>query len=395
MRFFNLRVLFLILSVSFTTQAQDRFVKGHYVSIANDTIRGWIMYRDTYLRQITFKTDLKAQKQTLGENEVRSFAFENGQTYELVNFADKNAPSNLTYARKIGGDVISLYYSHGQFLMGSEEKSYFIIRKGKPSNSGEAMTRHQKNVGALNVLFNDCPEVKDNAGKTAISEELLLDKLGEYHKCKSAPFKNYSPVSRKRVGFGVFAGVGMSEFNLSGNEHYEGTSFNRSTNPLFGLIMTFTPAKKASSIFSMQVELLYTSMNFEGTYWTQREVSGYYITINSSTTVESQIIMPRFGFRLTGRSNVLNPYLSAGISVPHIAITDSYDTETVTINSGSETTESEDTIEIGNTGFWLGAGLKKNVGKRSALFADVTASFLGIDGDGTALMIAPRLGFMF
>ena len=105
--------------------------------------------------------------------------------------------------------------------------------------------------------------------------------------------------------------------------------------------------------------------------------------------------MPRFGFRLTGRSNFVNPYLSAGVSVPHIAITDSYDTETVTINSGSETTESDDTIEIGNTGFWLGAGLKKNVGKRSALFADVTANFLGIDGDGTALMIAPRLGFMF
>jgi hypothetical protein len=395
MRFFNLRVLFLILSVSITTQAQDRFVKGHYVSTANDTIRGWIKYRDSYLRQIIFKTDRKAQKQTLGENEVRSFAFENGQTYELVNFADKNAASNLTYARKVGGDVISLYYSHGQFLMGSEEKSYFIIRKGKVSNSGEAMTRHQKNVGALNVLFNDCPEVKEKAGKTGISEELLLDQLEEYHKCKSTPFKNYSPVSRKLVGFGVFAGVGRSELTLTGNEHFEGTTFNPSTQPIFGLIMTITPSKKASSIFSMQMELLYTSMNFEGTYSTQREVSGYYITINSSTTVESQIIMPRVGFRLAGRSNVANPYFSAGVSVPHIAITDSYDTETVTINNGSETTESEDTIQIGTAGFWLGAGLKKNVGKKSALFMDVTANFLGLDGDGTALMLAPRLGFMF
>jgi hypothetical protein len=394
MRILSLVVL-SILSVSLSTQAQDRFIKAYYVSTKNDTIHGLIRYRDSYPQGISFKGDLKSPAQFLGVEEVKSFTFENGQTHELVNFADKNAPVNLSYAKKIGGDEISLYYSHGQFLMGSNEKSYFIIRKGKGSTSSEAMSRYQKNVGAFNILFNDCPEVKEKATKLAVSEELLQDRLEEYHACKSAPFKSYTPASRKRLHFGVFTGLSMSDLNLSGKEHLEGTTFNRSNKPLYGLMMTITPSRKASSVFSMQFELLYTSMQFEGTYAAEREAGGYNFKIISSTTVESQIIMPRFGFRLTGRSNVLNPYLSFGFAAPNISISESYDVLTVTINSGTETTESHDSIDIGSGGAWAGVGLKKGLSKERALFVDVTVNYMSTNDNGNVIMIAPRLGFMF
>lgn len=394
MRIPNLLVLSFILLFSFSAQAQDRFLKAHYVSTKNDTIYGMIRYRESYPQGITFKADLKAPAQSLGKDEVKSFKFENGQTYELINFADKNAPTNLTYAKKLGGDAILLYHSHGQFLMGSDEKTFFVIKKGKASNSGEAMTRYQKNVGAFNVLFNDCPDVKDKAGKSAVSEDLLLARLREYHDCKSVPFKSYVPASRMPLQFGAFAGLSTAFLNLSGEEHLEGTTFNTSNLPLLGLMMTITPSKKVSSIFSMQLELLYTSMKFTGTYAAQREVAGYNISIISSTNVESQIIMPRFGFRLTGRSNSINPYLSFGIGAP-ISISDSYDIATVTINSGSETTESHDSIDIGNGAVWAGVGLKKDLRDDRGLFLDVTFNYMGTNNSGNVIMIAPRLGFMF
>lgn len=394
MRIVCLLVLVTI-STPFLSQAQDRFIKAYYVSTRNDTVRGLIRYRDSYPRGLTFKTDLKAPGQDLSTNEVKSFTFENGQTYELVNFADKNAPSNLTYAKKLGGNSISLYQSHGQFLMGSEEKSFFVIKKGKASNSAEAMSRYQKNIGAFNVLFNDCPDVKEKAAKTAVSEELLLERLAEYHTCKSAPFKSYIPAGGRRLQFGVFTGVSIANLSLSGDEHLENASFNTSTKPHVGAMMTFTPGKKTSSIFSMQLELMYTSMFFQGTYNAQRSVGGYDITINSSTTVNSQIVMPRLGIRLTGRSNVLNPYLTFGIGAPISIKSESNDVNTVTINNGSETTETQDSIEIGNGAVWGGAGLRKNLAKDRALFVDVTLNLLSASEGGNVMMIMPRVGFMF
>ncbi len=395
MRFNYLLALFSLLSISFSMHGQDRFIKAYYVSTKNDTIQGMIRYRDSYPRGLTFRTELKSTSQDLGPEEVKSFTFENGQTYELVNFADKNAPSNLIYAKKLGGNAVSLYYSHGQFLMGSDEKSFFVIKKGKVSNSGEAMTRYQKNVGAFNVLYSDCPDTREKAAKDGIGEELLLERLEEYHACKSAPFKSFIPESRKRLHFGFFVGASMADLNLSGEEHLDRTSFNRSTKPLYGLMMTITPTKKVSSVFSMQLELLYTSMQFNGTYSDEREVGGYNIKVNSSTTVESQIIMPRFGFRLTGRSNVLNPYVSFGIAAPNISISDSHDVKTVTINSGTETSEANDSIEIGSGGLWIGAGLKRDLSKGRALFADLTFNYMSTNDSGNVLMIVPRLGFMF
>lgn len=388
-----LLLIFFIFSISLSTHAQDRFVKGYYVTPKNDTIHGLIRYRDTYLQEITFKADRKALSKNLGTEEVKSFAFENGQTYELVNFADKNAPSSPTYARKLGGDAMSLYHSHSQFLMGSYEKGFFVLKKGKVSNSAEAMSRLQKNTGAFNILFQDCAEVKNNAIKSGIDDEVLLETLKQYHECKGQPFKSYTPVRRRKFHFGVFVGASISEISFSGEEHLAGTTFNKSTKPQFGVLMRFTPTKKASSIFSMQLEFLYTSVAFQGTYADERDVSGYHIKVNSTTSLESQIIMPRFGFQLTGRSNFLNPYVTFGIGLPGIVTSKSYDYKTVAINSSSETTEEYDTMEVGVASVWAGAGLKKNFGKNSSLFADVIFSLVA--GDGTVSMIAPRVGFTF
>src|SRR5215218_9067795 len=122
-------------------------------------------------------------------------------------------------------------------------------------------------------------------------------------------------------------------------------------------MMLVRPSSIKSSILYLQVELLYHRMTFSGSSYYERSAAGYDFKYTSTTKVEIQRLAPRLGFRLHARSNILNPYFSAGISGPSLMPASSSQHKVVQINEGFETYDTEP-VENAGVGWWIGAGLK-------------------------------------
>lgn len=393
---FRLVLFFIILSSCTESFAQDRFGPGYYVNKENDTIRGFIQYKDSYYRNIVFRRELKSKSQHLSATDAKSFSFILGNSYQLINFAAKDALSNQVFAKILFAGAVNLYASHSQFLIGSEQKGHFLLTKWKSSNSSEAIAKYQKNVGAFNVLFFDCPSVQATAHKSAIAEEQLVDILKKYHECRSLKYHEFTPQESRRLRFGFFGGISSTQLSFSGNEAYlNESSFPTSVGPRFGALMLLNPTRKPSSVFNLQVELQYASAEFNATSIYENEVAGYLVQRTSTTTINYKDLIARLGFRLHARSNVVNPYFSFGIGANGFGSVKTHLRQTDTINGVSETTESQPSIKLRGISGWAAVGLKKEVTKGRAFFLDVGFENSPVTQGGKLKVLNARVGYIF
>jgi len=392
----KITLFFLFLCSFFTAcYSQARFGPGYYVSHQNDTVKGFIKYHGNSYGRIIFRSDLHSDDQIISPTEAKFFAFESGNSYKLQNFAQTNKPVNEVFARILVVGTVDLYVFYNQYLMVSPTKGQFILTKVKAVNNDETMAQHQRNIGAFNVLFFDCPALRGVAEKTNITEEPLIQLVRKFHECKSLPYKEFSAEKRKNVQWGVYGSLSFSSISFSGDEEaLNVTSFETSVNPGVGAMVLLTPSRKHSSIFSMQMELFYMAMHYSGNAYVEKSISGYDFKTTTSTSIDYHRIAPRIGFRFTARSNSLNPYISFGINGPSFIATKSQYVKSVKINDGSEKTETT-SIDIASISGWAGIGVKKPMKNGSAIFLDGVFEMLPASDGGKVTVVNPRIGFIF
>lgn len=381
--------------LQFPCVAQDRFGKGYYVTSQRDTVRGFIKYKENFLKTVPFRKDLKSPVQELQPTEAIAFGFEGGNHYQLMNFPE-NDKDDIVFARKVVEGNVNMYMYYAKYMLGSESKKYFVISKTRSGGTPEErMAFKQKSVGAMNVLFADCPQVMDKTNTVVVQEEPLVEILEEYHRCRSESYRVYVAEKRRRVAFGVFAFYNVSQLEFAGtDESLNRTSYDKSADPGLGAMMLITPSRKHSSIFSLQVELLYHQMKFAGNSYYERSAGGYDFKYTGTSSFNLQRLTPRVGFRLTGRSNVINPYLSMGVSLPSVLPGKSDFVKDVQINDATETYRSEPVKGV-SIGAWVSAGLKKPFRHGGALFAEAVFEMVSVDMGGTIKMANPRIGYIF
>jgi len=364
--------------------AQDKYIAGYYVTNNADTVRGYVEYRTNYKSTLKFRTETRGRAQKLAIENIKSFGFNSGRVYARVtNPLNESTPRPQIFIRPIVDGEIDLYSYHGKMIIGSEEKGQFALAK-KGSNSAEAMRNLQKNTGVFNILFQECPTVKNEAQNVQIGEENLVKLIASYHNCRGISYNHINTKAAKRMfDIGFFVGQRMSSLSFSrGDENnslaYLGnTNFNPSSNPTFGIV-SLVGGRSPSSVLSFQSGISYSQGEHSGTSTFKAEdFGGYDITQVSTTHLNYSVLSLSAGLRMTMRSNKINPYVAGGASIQKLLSLDEGTHQTTTINTSIEEEEFSLGIDEQTTGsLWATAGVKKRVGKGMGVFAECNIDFM-------------------
>ena len=386
-----------------TAFGQDKFAQGFYVTNEGDTVKGYIQYKESYYHGFVFRQQLKSSSIRFTIEQVKTFGFTFGNFYKRIEFSEKkDIPLTPIFVKVVVEGEVDLFVYDGNFLIGSEKLGRFRLAKGKASSEGEGIKSYQKNTGIFNMVFQDCPLVKEKAQKIPVSEGSLIGLLKEYHACRGMSYHEFHAEKTKHPNrFGFFAGESISSLSFGKpatfiNESYlYNSDFGTSAKPSFGLIALFS-GRKPSSIVAIQSELVYTKASFSGTWaYEDNDLAGYSIKQTSITTIDYSRLSLFGGLRLTGRSNQLNPYGSFGLSYHSFLSMKSNVNQTTEINSSVEVKNFEVLSSNGSVGFWVGGGLKKKISGRSALFLDVNYEYSPISNSGRVTVLTSRIGFLF
>lgn len=398
-----LTILLLCTVVLGSLSAQVKFAEGYYVTESNDTVRGFIQYKNAYDKNFSFRPQAEGVTQVLFPEGVKRFGITGDRTFERVSYVkEKGAPETTVFGTVlIDGEVDLLAYER-VFLMGSSEKKYYGLVRQKSSDDALAMKNYQANTGVLNILLQDCPAAKEAAQKTGISEDDLVRVVTSYNECKNAPFTDLRPKKGKPLRqFGFFAGVSFVNLSFRKPDAFAYSSylynsdFPTSVNPTFGLLALFS-GKKPSPVLAFQSELVYSSASFHGTFVYTGDIgSGNVVTQTTVTDLEYSRLSLSGGLRITARSNKLHPYVSVGVAAQAFRSIESNVYQITQINTSVEEEEFE--LATSNTSFaaWAAAGIKWNMMGKKALFLDVNYEASNIADSGICSALSPRIGFMF
>ena len=394
------KVFFLTFFTCAAALAQDKFGPGYYVTNTADTVHGYIEYKTKYQGGVTFRKQLSAASEHLTIDQVKAFGFPSGYTLMRVQFPAKaDLPAMTVFAKVIVKGGLDLFDYDGRFFIGSDKEGHFQLAQAKTSNAAQAIKNYQTNTGIFNILFQDCPAVKEEAQKTSISKEKLVALLQSYNTCMGLPHREVRVQNPRRSNhIGFYIGESFSNLSFgkpqafSYSSYLYNTNFNTSAQPTLG-VMALLGGKAPSSMVSFQGELVYTKASFSGS-WVYTSLS-YDLKQTTITKLDYSRLSLLGGMRITGRSNKLNPYISLGLAGQTFLSMNSSVNQITEINSSVEEENFE--LSISKTSFaaWAGAGVKKRIAGNKALFLDINYEYSFISNSGTINTLAARIGILF
>lgn len=378
--------------------AQDKYGPGYYLANGVDTVKGFVEYRSNYNYEFKFKKNLKEEAKTYSIDEVSQFGLNYGITYRKLGFALEDLGTKPVFAQVIIQGDITLYRYQGRLFVDGGEKKKFLLAKGKGRNTDEVQKNYQKNTGIFNILFFDCPAVKDAALKSTINTTTVSDLVVDYHYCKHQPFTKLTDTKKKQIKYGVFVGLpitSLSYGNTTGRFSYlENSTFNTtSQSPGFGLIR-INRGRQVSSILSLQQELYFWKTSIEGSSYLDYMFGPNHIIESSITSIKYTRLDYKIGPRINFRSNSINPYMSLGVTLTGYLGLASKSIVSTQTNDSIEIREENPVPNASGVGTWASIGVGKRI-KNHVLFIDTTLEKSFLWNSGGLNSFSGRLGFLF
>jgi hypothetical protein len=398
--------LFLTTILFFQAGAQDKYGPGYYVTNNGDTVHGYVEYRTNYKAGVRFRTDLKTRPQQLAIDDVKAFGLSSGATYTRVNHPSKENPSGSSiFIRPMVLGEVDLYSYRGKMIIGSANKGRFQL-VSKTSNDAEAMKNFQNNIGAFNILFQDCPAVKEEAQKVSVTQDRVIELIRSYHNCRGVSYQEFKTIKPKRIiNVGLFVGQNIAAFSIgkprsfSESSYLYNSNFKNSSSPTFGISALF-PTRSPSPVFALQTGLAFSKGDHSATTsFSDPDFNGVAIAQTSATTVSYSKVAISAGLRLSVRSNKVNPYLGFGLATHQFLSLKENIHLVTTINTSVEEEDRSLGMEKSSFGVYGVAGLQKKIGSRKLIYAECNYenTFVTIDDPESAKVTGTsfRVGFLF
>ena len=403
MKFFS--TLFCTIVLLSLANAQDKFVKGYYVTNNGDTVHGMLEYRGVYRKDVNFSASPKGTVQKLTPKEVAAFGFDSGSTYVRYNHPTKeNLDEDSIFVKPILRGEIDVYSYDNKLVIGSDEKGRFPLSK-KTSNAPETVKNLQGNARAFNVVFQDCAAVRAEAQNVLMTKENILKLVRSYHDCVGLSYTEAKAVKEKRmIDVGFFAGLYLPSLSLGPwtdakkDDTYE-WKFQNASSATFGLTALIGP-RSISPILSFQTGLAYAKGEHQGRFTYSGTQGGSPAQQTRIIEVDYSKLSVSAGARFSLRSNVLNPYIGLGFNYHRFLSLNDKQLIITTIGSSVEQEERPLGMEESTLGSYVAAGLRKKIGQTKALFAEFNFEKAYFDVDNPGQMakltaISLRFGFLF
>ncbi|MBL7873062.1 MAG: hypothetical protein JNM78_15705 [Cyclobacteriaceae bacterium] len=392
----RLNTLLLLVAITFfnSLHAQDKFGPGYYLANGIDTVRGFIEYRSNYNYEFKFRKNLRDESKTFTIDEVGQFGLDYGTTFRKLDFALDDLATKPVFAQILIQGDITLYQYQGRLFVDGGERKKFLLAKGKGRNTEESQKNFQKNTGVFNILFFDCPSLRENAAKSTINRITTTGLVINYHECKKMPYTLLNQTKKRSVKYGFFIGYSLDNLSYSSSNYLARTTFNNPSRNLSLGVISFNYGRQASSVISLQQMLFFSKATYEGTSFLSYEAGGYAFEETSTSHIEYSKLAYSLGPRFSIRSNHINPYLSLGLMTNGLFGVKAKSIITNKINDSSETREEVPLQSAINLGAWASVGLSKKV-KEHIVFADLTLENNNLKGSGKVNSLSGRLGLLF
>ena len=381
------KLLFLLLGITFfhISYSQENYLPGYIINSRNDTLHGYIDYRNwgenPTVIHFKEKADGKVNRYTTldikgfyVQDEMYISAIVEKETSPIkINQLNQNPALNLKtdtiFLQTLFDGAKSLYYyrtANGKdnFYIKLDSVFELLIFKRylKNQNDKISITENKKYIGQLSVYLSDCPNIRTKLKNTTYNLK-SLEKLFQYYNEATESEVSFQKKKEKIVTeFGMLAGLSRSSIEFGGYDfpYLIGVDFGHSINPTYGLFFEIFPARNLRKL-SISNELIYTSYNVKG-YYEDIKNESYYSKISTELAFSYLKINTTIRFKYPiGKFNV---FVYAGMSNGNVIHEKNYKKtvsqfySTVSIDEGNALKPTS--IRKYEQGLLLGLGIKYN-----------------------------------
>ncbi len=303
---------FLLLVSHVSTNAQNDFRPGYYITWENDTINGLIDYRGEIRnsRICEFKADRSSSTEKFKPEEVKAYRFSDSKYYVSKKIKIEEEPETQYFLEMLVDGIYNLYF------MQTGEKEYFFIEseEGMPvslykkyetvfvEGKGEMLKEYSNHVALMKSVFADCEEIQPQINNTQLSHKSLINITRKYHDymCDDQECIVYEK-SLSKVKILISPVIGFNQSSLSLDDgFFSNMSYDNCLTPNLGLLAEAV-FPRTNDKLSVQFETVYGTNDFYGIY------RGYY-----EVFFESSFIQPSLAIKYTLPGKILRPSLAIG-----------------------------------------------------------------------------------
>jgi hypothetical protein len=268
---------------------------------------------------------------------------------------------------------VSLYKYQKTFYIEKDNKDYKLyIEKIESELDGKNVTRKSTHhIGLLNLLLSDCSEQDLSISLVSLTEKSLVKLIQSYNECVESDMiihKNSKPWFH--AGIGLSTGLNLSKLSMSMDQPGENDinlDFSPSLSAVIGISLQFNSPRINERIYFLS-QLLYFTAN-HNCYFANPSVS---VTEHYDLFIHQKGIKLPLGFKYAFPRKKIAPFITGGLV--YNLIIDSKYKQTTEIEYNGIVNTFEDIVVPENSnqaGFWGGIGLKKSIGPKTNISAEV------------------------
>ena len=219
-------LFFFFLIGSVELKAQTNFVKGYYITAAQDTVRGFLEYRSEMrnFRLCVFKPDFNSKPVTLSTADIKGYAFDDKEFYEKHSFkskkADKAKKGEALYGffKILTRGSLSLMRYHSRYFVEDQDGKIYEISKKEEVIDFE-LRKDYTGMGMLKALMKDCERATaDVVKKYPVTDREYIAIFKKYYDCTNAHAQiTKAPRIKLHADFGLEGSAASTKVVLGGS----------------------------------------------------------------------------------------------------------------------------------------------------------------------------------
>ncbi|WP_406685056.1 outer membrane beta-barrel protein [Seonamhaeicola sp. MEBiC1930] len=333
----TISLLFLFQNYS----AQENFIEGYIINKQDDTIHGFIDYKNwsNNPQEIKFKNQRENSSRPQSPNSIKEFGIKNkiylSANVDIEISSDKSQDPNLKLKNK--KVFLQVLYKGKKNLYVYKDKwgpNNFYIKQ----NSELMLLIHKKHLnensiiennrfrGQLILYLKDCPSLKPKINNSSYNKKNLINIFKKYYECSNSPLEFQPTKPKIKIEKGIIAGFSLTSLNFEYGKSdlliypHLSTNYNSSTDISLGLFLDVIFPKDQGK-WSINNEILYSSFETTG-YHENYENENVYTIKNSRINLSYLKLNNLLRFNFPSKNLV--PYINAGISTGFVIAENNY-----------------------------------------------------------------------
>ena len=396
-------ILILIFPFWFAGLAQSDFRKAFIIDNNNDTLFGYIDYKNDYqnCNKCVFKTDLEKETTTYLPGDIKYYRFNEDKFFisTYLNDLEKNV-----FLEFLIDGIVDIYYykdfNKEYYYVKKENSELFRLNADKKTvTTDEVYVRtisgwtktttdfnmsSYEHIGILRYLFSDDKETLEKVDNVGLNHKSLINIANKYHQnvCKDQECvvfeKQMPPFS---FNFDILCYADFSTISISNSNDYDGFNYENNLNYALGLGVSIRPSRFYERL-SIYLQVLYSQKEYSADY-TEPGLAGRFNYYTSD--IKFDYLSNKLGLKYTFPTKNIQPELFINYTFCY------------TLNSSAIRVKEEETNIVTNiynyndeivssnyNGISIGAGLPFLKMNKFQLVANIQYEYVSNNLSGTA-----------